>query len=143
MFATCKKVPIRFVIIDDSGSMNTADGHHTVGEGKDTKVVKCSRWEELVNSTLFMAEFAKETLALTEFRLLNGADPALLGLDIVNDDESMKFVIDAFDQTPAGQTPLCAQIKEVVAILTQLANDLREHKTRACIIIATDGKSTD
>lgn len=143
MLATCKKAPIRFVVVDDSGSMNTDDGHHIVGTGKDTKLVKCTRWTELVHTCRFMAEFAKESLAITEFRLLNGADPCIVGLDPTDDTESMRFITDAFEQTPAGQTPLCAQIHEIVAIISQLSDELRAKKAKACIIIATDGKSTD
>ena len=43
LFRSCDKIPIRFYIVDDSGSMNQSDGQRILGHGKDQKLVKGSR----------------------------------------------------------------------------------------------------
>jgi hypothetical protein len=48
-------MPIRFFITDDSGSMLTNDGKRIVGKGANKKLIKCTRWSELVTSLKFHA----------------------------------------------------------------------------------------
>ena len=80
LFRSCDKIPIRFYIVDDSGSMNQSDGQRILGHGKDQKLVKGSRWSELMDCIYFAANLAEEVGAPTEFRLLNGSDPVMVGL---------------------------------------------------------------
>ena len=70
-----EKFPIRFLIVDDSGSMAAADGHRMVKSGNHVNLVSCTRWKELVDIVKFQAGLAKASNALTEFRLLNNASP--------------------------------------------------------------------
>lgn len=58
-------------IIDNSGSMATADGHRIVHSASSTNVVNASRWEELADTILWHGALATELGAPTEFRLLN------------------------------------------------------------------------
>lgn len=74
------KIPIRFFIVDDSGSMSTSDGMKIIGTGAKSKVINCTRWSELSQTVKFHAELADATSAPTEFRLLNGADPVVVGM---------------------------------------------------------------
>ena len=76
------------------------------------------------------------------FRLLNGADPVLVGLD---DDhgESLAFANSVFDDQPAGHTPLCDHLKCIVAAISAMATELRAAGKKAAVIICTDGESTD
>jgi hypothetical protein len=55
------------------------------------RVVKCTRWAELTETMLFLAELSEALHAPSEFRLLNGADPIIVGM---GDDrgESLKFL---------------------------------------------------
>lgn len=55
------------------------------------RIVKCTRWAELTESMLFMAELSEALKSPSEFRLLNGADPIIVGM---GDDrgESLKFL---------------------------------------------------
>ncbi len=77
---SCKKIAIRFIIVDDSGSMLTEDGHRLVGTGtQSSKIIPCTRWDELSNSLKFHAELAHQCKAPTEFRLLNNSEPILVG----------------------------------------------------------------
>jgi hypothetical protein len=48
------------------------------------RLVKCTRWSELSESLHFHAQLSEFLEAPSEFRLLNGADPILVGL---NDDK--------------------------------------------------------
>ena len=70
-----QKFPIRFLVVDDSGSMATADGHRMIKSGKNTNMISCTRWKELVDIVKFQAGLAQASNALTEFRLLNNAAP--------------------------------------------------------------------
>jgi len=60
-FASCKKIPIRFFIVDDSGSMVTADGMRIIRQGTGAakeptaKMIKCTRWAELTDALKFHA----------------------------------------------------------------------------------------
>ena len=47
--ANCESFPVRFWIIDNSGSMNKPDGHRIIETLKkdDVKIVDCTRWEEI------------------------------------------------------------------------------------------------
>jgi hypothetical protein len=78
---SCKKIAVRYVITDDSGSMMTNDGHRMVGVGtKNVKMIQCTRWSELTASLKFHAELAQAAQAPTEFRLLNNCEPIMVGL---------------------------------------------------------------
>lgn len=80
------KLPYRFFICDDSGSMVTSDGkrlyNNTSGNNRGTppKIVKCSRWAELVDALRFHVSLAEAMNLHSEFRLLNGsAQPVIVG----------------------------------------------------------------
>jgi len=61
-----KEFAYRFWIIDNSGSMGTADGKHLVSGGGLEAMVSCSRWEELGASIGWHAKLAVELGAWTE-----------------------------------------------------------------------------
>jgi hypothetical protein len=154
----CKKIPIRFFIIDDSGSMVTNDGNRIMRTNKDdididhpvsgkmnkhkARMVKCTRWAELKDSMGFIAELSEAAQAPSEFRLLNGADPVMVGLGNDNK-EGLEFTKEVLDEEPAGQTPLCHHVNNVVKAIEAMAPDLRRLNKKAAVIIATDGESTD
>lgn len=105
-------------------------------------MVKCTRWSELSESINFLAELSESLGAVSEFRLLNGADPIIVGLD--NDQgESLSFLKEVLRESPAGPTPLCSHIDAVVAQITSIADILREKNQKAAVVIATDGESSD
>lgn len=138
-----QKIPIRFMIVDDSGSMGTTDGKRTVGTGAQTKVIDCTRWSEVTASLLFHAELAENMEAPTEFRLLNGSDPIIVGLSSDRSGDSIKFLKEVLAEPPGGKTPLCAQIAGVVTEITSIQDSLRSKGKRAAVIIFTDGLATD
>ena len=158
LLTSCKKIPMRFFIVDDSGSMATNDGNRIVrtntedideghgvsGKMKNhkAKMIKCTRWAELTESLRFLAELSEVAQAPSEFRLLNGADPVIVGLGDDNK-EGLEFTKEVLNEDPAGQTPLCHHIRCVVAAIEKMAPEMRKLKKRAAVIISTDGESSD
>lgn len=158
LISSCKKIPIRFFIVDDSGSMATNDGNriirtHTedIDEGRGVsgkmknhkaKMVQCTRWAELTESLNFLAELSEVAQAPSEFRLLNGADPVIVGLGNDNS-EGLAFTKEVLDEDPAGQTPLCHHINCVVQAIEKMAPEMRKLKKKAAVVICSDGESSD
>ena len=143
LLKSCRKVPIRFFIVDDSGSMQNNDGRKILRTGpKDAKMVACTRWSELTNTLHFLAEISEEAGAPSEFRLLNGADPVLVGLGDDNG-EGLSFCKEVLQDPPAGTTPLCAHITCVVSAIKAMSKSLKSAGQKAAVIILTDGEATD
>ena len=72
------KVPMRFFICDDSGSMMSDDGNHVIGSGNQTRLVSCSRWTELTDALRFHVQLAKCARAPTGTGTDTGPGPELL-----------------------------------------------------------------
>ena len=143
MVKSCMKMPVRFFITDDSGSMLTNDGNRLVGnDPRKKKLIKCTRWSELTQSLRFHAELSEISHAPSEFRMLNNAEPVLVGK---NDDQGqgLELINEILDDSPGGQTPICAQINEVVRKIQEMDDLLRNNNQTAAVIICTDGVSTD
>ena len=104
---------MRFFIVDDSGSMVASDGHRLLGEGANRKVLSCTRWAELSDSIRFHAGFAEASGAVTQFRLLNSSLPLTVGR---GDDNGASYgkLLGLLENSPAGGTPLCRHITEVI-----------------------------
>eukprot|EP01039_Chlorochromonas_danica_P005675 gene5675-6258_t len=138
-------VPIRFFICDDSGSMCSSDGHMLLGnDPRSTKMVTCSRWAELAASLTFHSNLAYQANALTEFRLLNSSAPILIG-DASDPQNSNRLAIfqSLLKNSPGGGTPLCKHVKEVVNKIKRMESSLRANGQKACVVILTDGESSD
>jgi hypothetical protein len=140
---SCDKIPVRFMLVDDSGSMSTKDGHKLVKRvGAPIPTVEaCSRWDELKQTIKFHAGLAEAAEVPIEFRLLNGADPIICGLKD-DDGDNQKFLMTTLEEEPAGQTPLCEHIGVIVENIRSIEKDLRSSGHPAAVTIATDGEST-
>ena len=135
-----KKRPIRFFIIDDSGSMSTNDGKMLIDH---KHIVKCSRWNELCMTMKFHVLLAHEANAPTEFRFLNLSEPIIIG----NGDSShtnCDILLNLLNnESPNGGTPLCKHIREIVAKVRNMEQSLIANRQRVSLIIASDGESSD
>lgn len=94
----------------------------------------------------FHAELAQRANVLTEFRLLNGHPPLVIG----NDTEPLQSEANyrllqstVFKSSPRGGTPLCRHIAEVCKSIRTAEATLRSHRHKAVVVIATDGESSD
>jgi len=134
------RFPARYFICDDSGSMIASDGNRLVGSNDHFKVVPCSRWAELTDSLKFHVGLAQSAAAISEFRLLNNCPPVTIG---TGDPNSYAMLLDAFDRSPSGGTPLCRHITEIVQQIRSFEPQLRANGQKACVIICTDGESSD
>ncbi len=138
------KIPIRFFICDDSGSMSTEDGHRLIqaSSGKQS-FIKCTRWAELTSALSFHATIAKAANAPSQFRLLNGSTPITIGDGTDYDGSRYRLFMNLLQQSPSGGTPLCSHIRDVIEQIRVLAPELRAKGQKACVIIASDGESSD
>lgn len=137
------KIPIRYFVCDDSGSMSTSDGHRLVHNNGNSKFVSCTRWNELTAALQFHASLAKAAKAPTQFRLLNGAPPIMIGDGTDYDNSKFQSFLSILQSSPSGGTPLCRHIREIIQEITAIAPQLRAQGQRACVVIATDGESSD
>mmetsp|Transcript_13377 Transcript_13377/g.26743 ORF Transcript_13377/g.26743 Transcript_13377/m.26743 type:complete len:373 (-) Transcript_13377:92-1210(-) len=138
-----RKLPMRFFIVDDSGSMSINDGKRVVTRGTKKAMLACSRWVELTESLKFHVNFARQASAPTEFRLLNGAAPVKVGTTDAGEADRCVALNAILEGSPGGATPLCRHIREVSAQIRAAEGELRRNGQRACLIIATDGEASD
>ena len=81
--------------------------------------------------------------APSEFRLLNGAPPILLGGGDPNEINGHQLLCQRFEESPNGGTPLCRHIREIIEKVRSLEAFLRQSGQLAAIVIMTDGQSSD
>ena len=137
----------RFWIVDNSGSMSTADGHSLIPLPKGGyRSVGCSRWDELGSAVCWHAQLASRLRAPTQFRLLNppgsGAHQ-VLDVGYGNEAVEVQAVQQSMSQSPNGGTPLCAHLRAVYDAVLANANQYRAEGKRALLVLATDGESSD
>jgi len=139
-----EKVPFRFFICDDSGSMATGDGKIAIEYNGAVKASNCSRWKELTTALLFHAEVAHRGCIPTEFRFLNACAPLHVGYDITQPPDNYNALVSQLSTgSPHGGTPLCRHINEIAQIIRQRTPALLAAGKKAVIIIATDGEASD
>ena len=162
--------PLRFWIVDNSGSMSLQDGRRLEGGGSDgdvvsspVKVVPCSRWAELqstVNYHINMADLLKLP-TIVQFLNPPSSGPQEFALGVPDHAAShslsdalqqnwnipMLSVADAMQHVntiePDGVTPLTAQILVIRTRLESVAYALKQLDQQAVIVICTDGLPTN
>lgn len=67
----------------------------------------------------------------------------MIGHSPDDDEENIPLLTSLLDGSPAGDTPLCHQIEEVIAAITWIAPELRTARKKVAVIIYTDGEATD
>ena len=106
-------------------------------------MIKCSRWTELTEALKFHVNFARHAAAPSEFRLLNGAPPIRIGMNDSEEANRLSTLNAVLEGSPSGGTPLCRHIREVIVQIRAAEQELRANGQKACLIIATDGESSD
>lgn len=92
---------------------------------------------------MFHAELAERSACQTEFRLLNGCRPIILG-NREDDGRGLKTLKAKLEEEPHGNTPICKHINEVVNKIVA-ANEGRDEYDYipAVLCIFTDGEPSD
>jgi len=149
----CTSFPLRIWIVDNSGSMNAADGQRLVATASSSEVksVSCTRWKEIQETVAYHASMAALLKAPTIFRLLN--DPrnpevqqefsiGLRGDDFIEEDlrEAQRMINTA---SPTGVTPLSRHIRQVKEEVESMVPSLQAEGKRVALILATDGLPSD
>lgn len=148
---------LAFWIIDNSGSMQTRDGHRIVEQSRGAsttaalKFADCTRWAEMQQMVDYHATLAALLQAPTVFRMLN--DPGRLAgpqqFSIANDgigniDHELAVATAVMQNSqPGGVTPLTMHIQEIRDNILQLEPQLRATGQKVAIVLATDGLPTD
>lgn len=144
MLDNLRKIPIRYFICDDSGSMASNDGQRVIGDGYSTKIIPCSRWSEMNEALRFHINLSHSSRAPSEFRFLNSSQPIMIGLgDNYNDVHAKDALLDLLQGSPGGGTPLCRHIREVAEKILIITPELRSKGQKAVLVIFTDGKADD
>jgi hypothetical protein len=158
--------PLRFWIVDNSGSMMSNDGvclreHSTTSSTTSTKrslpsgttstvtSVRCTRWVELQDTVNYHASLAGILQASTCFRLLNdpgvrcGPQEFCIAESGKNVLEEVQFVHTMMRTCkPNGPTPLTSHLVEIGQRIAVMADSMRVHGLEAVVILATDGLPT-
>jgi hypothetical protein len=149
---TVLNTPVRFWVIDNSGSMWTSDGHVLRGKAKNNmQLVPCTRWAEMQATVECHAELAGILEAPTIFTMLNHpGDPrvpqtfsvAEHGADAIfeNIDRAKAAMLNC---QPQGPTPLSERLLEIHEKLMNIGPSLAKKGNKAIVVLATDGLPTD
>lgn len=150
-----KSFPLRIWVVDNSGSMQTSDGHRIIPSKStdDVRFAQCTRWAELKDNVGYHTEMAALLQAPTIFRFLNdpGVDvgdqqfsiaenstsPADIMRDVQNATSIMRRAL------PGGVTPLIPHILEIQQAIMEMSPDLINNGQRVTVVLATDGLPTD
>uniref|UniRef100_A0A7S4UHK9 VWFA domain-containing protein n=1 Tax=Ditylum brightwellii TaxID=49249 RepID=A0A7S4UHK9_9STRA len=149
----CSVFPVRYWVIDNSGSMNKPDGHRIIEsfQRNNVNIVSCTRWEEIKECVNYHVRMSALLCAPTIFRLLNNPglrvgpqefSVAESGQDLVPQDQQAARVI-MNNARPSGMTPLTQHILEIHERIRSIAPSLQRDGKKAAIILATDGTPTD
>lgn len=148
---SCRTFPIRFWIVDNSGSMRAPDGNRivsaSISDKEKFKVESCNRWIELQGSVSYHIELAGLLRVSTVFRMLN--DPGVkIGPQefsvaeqdagkIEHDVKAAKQIIERSE--PRGVTPLTQHLLAIRSRIQSMEQKLNSQGQQAVIVIATDG----
>jgi hypothetical protein len=139
--------PVRFWILDNSGSMMSNDGNMI----RHSKSIQCTRWAELEESVSYHAHLAGLLQATTIFRMLNdpGARCGPQEFSIASETSNLGVHADVENVRqymrkcqPHGSTPLTAHLYEIGKQIAAMEGAMRQKGLEAVVILATDGLPT-
>lgn len=149
-----EQFPVRFVIVDNSGSMQSHDGARLVKKPDGTlKSVRCTRWSELGDVVLEMSEVAMKIGSPTHFHLLNRCQhgqfftvadaPGESCITAAGGAATLDQIKAVMSTSPTGTTPLTEAVQQVIRQIAPAADKLNAHGQKAVVVLATDGLPND
>ena len=150
-------LPIRFVIVDNSGSMQSMDGQRLVlGPSGRIQSIPATRWAELSQAINEMADVAVGVRGPTHFHFLNptpagqffavageAAPPGGFAASVPPPPGNFSNLKAATASSPSGTTPLTEALMRVDQMIRPASQMLRASGQKAVICITTDGLPND
>ena len=155
MASSIESFPVRYVIVDNSGSMQSTDGERLVKTSNGTmRCISSTRWAELGDVVMDLAAVVSSLGAETHYHLLN---PTSVGQYFVVADAGegssstgragapvdLPTLKRAMETSPTGTTPLTEAVQLVTRLIAPAAADLRARGQQAVVVLATDGLPND
>lgn len=141
--------PVRFVVVDNSGSMNRMDGTRLVTMPNGTiKSIKATRWAELGDVVMDFAEAVGALRAESHLHLLNPSSAGQFFVVGANGDSvtgcvgapaDANAIKSAMATSPTGSTPLTEAVQLIISLIAPAADKLRAQGQQAVVVLATDG----
>lgn len=155
--ASVDMFPVRFVIVDNSGSMQYMDGQRLVATGGSMKKIRATRWAELGDTVNELGEVVTRLGAETHFHLLNPTHEGqyFVLADDAQDQKSdhqvgragasadLSVLRRAMATSPSGSTPLTEAVELVSRLVAPAAGHLRARGQQVVVVLATDGLPND
>ena len=127
--------PMRYFICDDSGSMMAKDGERYNENTGD--IIKCSRWDELLDTIKFQIDISNKGLINSKFMFLN-APPLEVGTEFLEEDKYSPCF-----NLSGGGTPLCRTLNQIIDEIKHVSQYYYQNRKFIVIVISTDGVSSD
>ena len=142
--ARAKTFPIRFWVVDNSGSMGLPDGQKLAKDSTGNfKMIQTTRWQELLKDIEDVGTLSQTVGSRTEFYPINPADsPPLV---VTGEGRSGEVAaVCAGLGAPHSSTPLAETTKRVADKITAMVEQSNLMPgEKACVVIATDGEPND
>lgn len=141
--------PVRIWLVNNSDTMNHADGHLVVQSKEppfSIRNVDCTRWEEVISTLRWHAEFSARMEAPMAIRLLNDplTVPQQLGVATSTQvvlEEEINRLSDLTKLRPGGQGTLTSHLREVVNAIKAVPRHMLDNRSIA-VVFVTDSLPT-
>lgn len=131
--------PLRYWVIDNSGSMLKADSERFVNR---TTTIACSRWSELVSTIKTHADLSGHLEAHSIYHFLNQNSP-IQEFHVRSTDDIPTAHSILVESQAGGSTPLTEHVERIREAVNGHRESLLRHGRKAVVIFATDGLPSD
>lgn len=139
-------IALRVYIMDNSGSMNAADGQILMPDtsrGPGGMIARPStRWDELKHMVMEHAEWNAKVGVPSEFVLLNGSPSSINRIDAQRGrtEDQVRDLVNLLNRShPGGTTPLTERLQDLRKRLRVSAPELQKEGRKLMLILVTDG----
>jgi hypothetical protein len=139
----------RIWVVDNSGSMAAGDGKRQVTTSTGaTKMVSCTRWDEIAECVTYHASLARDVTGPTKFRMMNptalSGHCMSMGMDGNDFHGSFNTVMSCMQRSgPGGVTPLAGHVNYIRREIDVVRHELETTGKKVCVVLATDGLPSD